>query len=124
MNVYDKIEQIFQQQDPSRPVWVDDVIKELKELKEKMDSHLIIQNQQKKSYSKTDYSFFQFVNGLRRKMRADIGKNIYPEVMYAGGRYGINFNGLMYDKSTGAIIPAEQAKKIYRFLYEHQQKNV
>lgn len=123
MNVFDQIDKIFATQDPSRPEWVDEILHELKEIKDE-----IKKQQAAPAYSSryTSYNddYFTFIKELRRKMRADIANNIYPDIMYEGKRYGIDFNGLLYDKEISTIIKTEEAKKIYRYLYAHKNKAV
>lgn len=68
--------------------------------------------------------FLRFVNDFRRQMRADVEHGIYPEVEFEGKKYGVNFSGLLYDKSTTNIISTVEAKRIYRFLYENKQESV
>lgn len=125
MTVYEKIEKIFRHQDVDRPQWADEILEELREIKVKLDAKETYSHVQNHTYKQQDFNeFYAFVKEFRSQMRADVVNNIYPEVVYEGKKYGVNFNGLLYEKSSYAVIPFEQAKKIYRYLYENKRKSV
>lgn len=66
-------------------------------------------------------AYFAFVNRLRKKLRADIQNNVYPEIRYRGKTLGINFKGHIYDKETTNELPAHEAFGVYRFLYDNRK---
>lgn len=121
MTVYEKIEKIFQHQELDRPAWADEILQELRQINAKLDAKPLM-HVQNHSYKQDD--FYEFIKNFRIQMKADIVNNVYPEVEYNGKRYGINFNGLLYNKETTATISTAEAKIIYRFLYENKCKSV
>ncbi|MCD6653549.1 MAG: hypothetical protein LT067_02105 [Sulfurovum sp.] len=118
MNVFEKIENIFKQEEQKSQCF-EEILHELREIKAILDA------QPKPPMQKRhDYDFYNFINEFRRSMRADIANNSYPEILYNGKRYGVNFNGFLYSKESSGIVGTAKAKEIYRYLYEHKHKAV
>jgi hypothetical protein len=110
-NIYEQVEKLLKE-DQSKPAWADEILRELKEIKQLLHS-------QTKTGSKSDRSdYFAFVKKLRKELRADLINNIYPEIDYQGRKLGINLKGYIYDKATTQDLPAYEAFAVYRFLYE------
>ena len=110
-NIYEQIDKMLHS-DESKPAWADEILQELKEIK------ALLNNKPKKP--KRDREYFKFVDMLRERMRADIDNGNYPEIYYQGKTLGINFKGHIYDKADAKTLPAHEAFRIYRFLYEHK----
>lgn len=113
MSVYDQIDAIFSREADDKPQWANEILKELKEIK-------TLLKEQKQTY--VDDEYYDFIKRFRREMRASIDDNLYPTFDYKGRRLGIDFKGLLYDKSTSRIIPKKEAFEIYRFAYEQQKQ--
>jgi len=114
MTIYDQVEKLLGTQS-DRPGWADEILYELKEIKT-----LLKESSKAKSKSYRDKAYFDFVNMLRKKMRADIINGNYPEIDYHGRKLGINFKGWIYDKETTKSLPAQEAFEVYRYLYTRQ----
>jgi len=120
MDIYEKIDSIFSGEAENKPVWANDILSELKEIK------ILLQNQSKllqtqQTTSNSNQDFYNFVNKFRLSMKADTVKNIYPTFYYNDRKLGIDFKGLLYDKKTLHILPRDEAFKVYRYAYEQQQ---
>lgn len=122
MNIYDQIEQIFSNELVQKevPTWVNDILQELQEIKFLLKQINIEKSYKNQSNNLQDY--YSFVNNLRARMKADTFNNIYPYLVYEDKKYGINFEGLLYEKETNKRISSEEAFKIYKYLYEHQEE--
>ena len=108
MNIYKQLDNLLQEDNNSCQEQIDQILKELKEIK------LILKKQ-----DKTDY--YKFVNRIRKELKADINNNIYPEILYKNKRYGIDFKGFIYDKSTNIDLKPQDAYEIYKFLYKNRK---
>jgi len=123
MDIYEKIDAIFSGEAEEKPQWANELLSELKEIK----SLLIAQKEHVMSEPtrtiepKDDKAYFDFVKRFRIAMRADTQKNIYPIFDYKGKKFGIDFNGLLYDRTTSKTISRHEAFKIYRFAYEEEK---
>jgi len=115
-NIYKKIEAIFDDDIQEKPKWADEILDELREIK-------TLLKEQKSSIKKIDKRYYDFIKEFRKNMRADVANNIYPTFYYNGKKYGVDFKGLLYDKSTSHVIPRDEAFKIYRFAYEQQKRS-
>jgi hypothetical protein len=115
MTIYEQVDKMLNQ-DKERPLWADEILTELKEIKQLLKNS----SKREKKYPK-DKAYFKFVNDLRDKLRASIADNRYPEIIYNGRALGINFKGWIYDKSDSKVLPAHEAFKVYRFLYENKK---
>jgi hypothetical protein len=114
-NIYKKIEAIFDDDMQEKPKWADEILDELREIK-------TLLKEQKKSIKKIDRNFYSFVKSFRETMKADVANNIYPTFYYNGKRYGIDFNGLVYNKENSEVVPREEAYSVYRYAYEHKDE--
>lgn len=123
MNIHDKIEKIFSQTRSDAPQWAIELLQELKEIKQ------LLQTQASQLVpvqypSQNNSLFYEFVNDFRNKMRADVINNIYPEVEFQNKKIGVNFKGLLYYKSDSSLLRKDEAFKVYRYLYESKNKSV
>lgn len=84
MNIYEKIEKIFQNQELDRPPWADEILQELRKIKAKLDEKTYAHVQNHTYKQENFYEFYEFVKDFRTQMRADVANNIYPEVVYEG----------------------------------------
>ncbi len=114
MTVYEQMEKMLKEND-TRPEWVDEILFELREIKR------LLQEQHRPKYRKNK-DFFRFINKLRDDLRADIARDIYPEIIYKGRMLGINLKGYIYDKTTAKDLPAHEAFEVYRFLYDNRER--
>ncbi len=113
MNIYEKIDAIFSDDMQEKPVWADEILDELKEIK------TLLQKQQK-TVRKIDKNYYEFVKIFRNSMKADVANNIYPTFYYKGKKLGVDFKGLLYDKDTQRPITKDEAFEAYRYAYEHK----
>ena len=112
-NIYEQIDKMLHS-DESKPAWADEILQELKEIK------ALLKNKPQKA--KRDREYFKFVNKLRERMRADMNSGKYPEIYFQGKTLGVNFKGHIYDKADTKALPAHEAFKVYRFLYQNQDR--
>jgi len=113
-NIYKKIEAIFDDDIQEKPKWADEILDELREIK-------TLLREQQSSIHKIDKRFYSFIKSFRESMKADVANNIYPTFYYNGKQYGVDFKGLLYEKSTSQIIPRDEAFRIYKYAYEQQK---
>lgn len=116
-NVYEKIEQIYTKREHDEPAWVKEFRAELKEIKTLLKNG--IKPPRKKRKSK---AYFEFVDMLRERLKADTEKGIYPELEYKGKRIGVNFKGFLYDKETTNSLSAQEAFEVYEYFYGRREE--
>lgn len=114
MTVYDQVEKMLNQSE-KRPQWADEMLFELREIK-----RLLQQNRHKGK--KHDKEYYRFVNRIRDELRADLARDIYPEIRYKGRMLGIDLKGYIYDKITTKNLPSHEAFAVYRFLYDNRER--
>ena len=117
-SLYKQIDNIFN----SSPKSKDDdllyeILNELKEIKEVLKNS---NNRYSTKYEPISEEFYQFITNFRESLKADVDKDIYPEVEYKGRKYGINNIGLLYDKNTSKVISKQEAFRIYRYFYKQE----
>ncbi len=113
MSIYDKIDTIFSGESEDRPVWVGEILDEIK----KLNGLLKVQQ----NIDKVDKNYYEFVKEFRKSMKIDVANNIYPTFYYNGKTFGINSKGLLYNKSTKKVIPKNEAFKTYKYAYENRE---
>lgn len=116
MNIYEKIDAIFQDDLTQKPQWADELFRELYEIK-------TLLKQQQTTIKKIDKNYYSFVKLFREQMKPDIANNIYPTFHYNGKTYGIDLKGLIYNKETQKTLPKDEAFKIYEYAY-HNKKSM
>jgi len=114
MNIYDKIDAIFSDDIQEKPLWADELLSELREIK-------TLLKEQKKEIKKIDKNYYEFVKNFRQKMKADIANNIYPTFHYNDREFGVDFKGLLYDKQTQRTLPKNEAFEVYEYAYNHRE---
>lgn len=117
MNVYDQVEKLLQD-NKSYPQWADEMLHELRQIRKLLEK---MQQPKNAKYDKDRYAYFAFVNKLRKRLRADIANDRYPQIDYQGRELGVNLKGWIYDKATTRELPAHEAFEVYRFLYDHRE---
>ncbi len=116
-NIYEKIEKIYATKQSDEPAWVAELRAELKEIK--MLLKTTAKPQRKKRKPK---AYFDFVNLLRERLKADTIKEVYPELEYKGKRIGVNFKGFLYDKETTKSLTANEAFAVYEYFYAKEEE--
>ena len=116
-NVYEKIEQIYTKKEQDEPAWVEELRRELREIKILLKSKA--QPFKKKRKSK---AYFEFVDVLRERLKADTQKEVYPKLNYKGKHIGVNFKGFLYDKATTNSLTANEAFEVYEYFYERKEQ--
>lgn len=118
-SVYEKIEKLYSKESISHdePAWVAEFRAELKEIKLLLKD---VQNPRRNRRKNQDY--FSFVNELRKRLKADTTKEVYPEVHYKGKRIGANLKGFLYDKVTTKSLPAQEAFALYEYFYAKKEE--
>ena len=120
MNLYDKIEALYQNNGKKSTPPPSDILREM--LNELKEIKTLLSSNYKKT-SKIDISLKEFVAEFRKKMQPNTNINHYPEVEYKGRVLGVNFKGLLYDKATSNLITTQEAFEVYRYFYnEHLNK--
>jgi len=117
-SVYDKIEKLYAKEEGSleEPKWVIELKSELKEIK-----MLLKDLQNPRRHKRKNQDYFTFVNLLRERLKADVDKEVYPEVHYKGKRVGVNIKGHLYDKATTKSLTAQEAFALYEYFYEKKE---
>jgi len=95
-DIFDKIEAIFSVEEDT-PKWANEILEELKEIKKDLKS-------QQTKINNIDKNYYEFIKYLRKRLRADVQNDYYPTLIYNNKRYGINFDGLIYDKQDLKVI--------------------
>ena len=123
MNIYDKIDAIFNANIDAKPPWVDELFNELQEIK------VLLQEEKpldmpysKKQFERIDSRFYAFVQSFREEMKANTTYGTYPTFVYGNKRLGVDFKGLLYDKESSKVLSRQEAFKVYRYAYEHQEQ--
>lgn len=115
MNLYQKIEQLYQDNskaETDKTTAINkEILLELKEIKE-----LLSQNHEKTK--KVDKSMMEFVKLFRENLKPNTSANIYPEVIYQEKVLGVNHKGLLYDKSTLQLLSTSEAFEVYGYFYK------
>jgi len=114
MTISEQVEKLLTS-DSDRPAWADEILYELREIKN------LLQNHTKPIKARKDKAYFTFVNSLRDRMRKEIANDNYPTIAYHDKELGINLKGWIYDKKTSKSLPAYEAFAVYRFLFEHKE---
>ncbi len=115
MNVYEKIEKLYQNPDQAELMW--QILSELEEIKRVLKD---MENPRRNRRTNRDY--YDFVNYFRERMRADMDKEVFPEVHYHNRRVGVNFKGHLYDKETTNVLPRIEAFALYEYYYEKRDQ--
>ncbi|MEA1892886.1 MAG: hypothetical protein U9N33_09260 [Campylobacterota bacterium] len=118
MNIYEQIDVIFSGEAEDKPKWAEEILGELKEIKQllKEQRNSEIHN----STNKASQKFYNFIKEFRISMRANTIKNIYPTFVYNNRKLGVDFKGLLYDKSTSRLLSRDEAYTVYKYAYNQQ----
>lgn len=124
MDLFDKIDSIFKASDDSTPpLWAKEILDELKEIKLALSSLNYTTFKETQAHNtRYDKDYMSFVNSFRTKMKPDTLNDIYPEFIYQDQKIGVNLKGHLYYKDSGLTIDKEEAFKIYRWLYEQENR--
>jgi len=114
MNIYEKIDTIFSGYGDDRPIWANEILEELNEIK------TLLKNTNN-TVNKIDKNYYEFVKDFRQMMKADVEKGLYPKVKYQDKVLGINFKGHLYDTSDNSTLPKDEAFSAYEYFYENQK---
>jgi len=116
MSIYHQIDRLFQEEQEPKPRWAEEILKELAQLKRDL--------QKNKSYvsdhSKKPEAYYAFVKMFRALMKADVEKGVYPTLFYEGEEFGIDYQGLLYNKQTQKILSREEAFALYEYAYKYK----
>jgi len=115
MDLAKKLEKLVSTQDDTLLDVQLQILQELKEIK----NLLKLANRTKR---KSKQEYYNFVNKLRAKLKPDTTNNIFPEIIYNSQIIGITSNGYLYNKETNEELKAQQAFKVYQFLYKNQDE--
>jgi len=105
-----------------RPEWVDELTHELREIKSLLQNLGHQKPHYATNYKNKNTDYYEFVNALREKLKADTSQERYPELIYKHRHIGADNSGLLYDKSTTKVIPKSEAFEIYRYFYEKRDE--
>jgi len=114
MNIYEKIDAIFSGYGDDRPIWANEILDELKEIK------TLLKNTNS-TVKKIDKNYYEFVKEFRMLMKADVEKGLYPKVKYQEKILGVNFKGFLYDTSDNSTLSNNEAFSAYEYFYENQK---
>jgi hypothetical protein len=116
-DIYRKIDTIFAEELSDRPVWVDEILSEIRNLSQK------VENQAQKQ-KKLDKDFFRFLKEFRAAMYADTQTNRYPKINYGNRVLGVNFDGLLYDIKSSNLLTTKEAFLVYGHLYKKKNLEI
>ncbi|MEA3522724.1 MAG: hypothetical protein U9R50_07095 [Campylobacterota bacterium] len=116
MNIYEKIDVIFSGEAEDKPQWADEILTQLQEIKILLQE----QKQHPQSSQKISRNFYAFIKEFRISMRANTTEKIYPTFIYDNKRLGVDFKGLLYDKESSKLLSKDEAYKVYKYAYSHQ----
>ena len=120
MDIYEKIDAIFSEEDENKPQWASEILTELKEIKALLATKHT--HPSPKAYTGEAQSiYYDWVKNFRKRMKAKPSEDIYPSFDYQGRTLGIDFKGLLYDKKSAQIISKQEAFKIYKFAYNQSK---
>jgi len=116
MNIYEKIDAIFSGEAEDKPKWAEEILTELQEIK------ILLQEQKKQKDIKPTVNrhFYAFIKEFRISMRADTINDIYPTYIYKNRKLGVDFKGLLYDKTNSKILSKDEAYRVYKHAYMNQ----
>jgi hypothetical protein len=114
-NIYDQIEKIFQQDSDLPPAWAVELINEIREVKQLLQSR-------EKPRASNNLNFYAFVNQFRESMKANTEKRIFPEIQYNDHMIGVDNKGYLYYKENAQTLSRDEAFRVYRYLYENKDK--
>jgi len=112
-NIFDKIDSIFSGYSDDRPIWAQEILEELKEIKSLINST-------NKTVKKIDKNYYDFIKNFRKQMRADVNNDIYPKVRYQNRLLGVNFKGYLYDVESNTTLSREEAFSAYEYFYSNK----
>jgi len=130
-NIYEKIDTMFSGQNDDKPQWAVEILQELHEIKE-----LLQQSTQPKQYNipsnnhtpqyssivdKHRLTYFEFIQDLRQNYNDAVSTD---DILWKNQRLGISEGGLIYNKNTNRIYSTEDARIIYKELYNLSINNV
>ncbi|WP_434580264.1 hypothetical protein MLC52_09925 [Sulfurimonas sp. NW15] len=121
MNIYKQIDTIFSGESEEIPKWAEQILTELKEIRNMLENQKNVSNQQVHTSSKRE--FYDFINRFRKKMKADVINKIYPTFEYNGKKIGIDFKGLLYDKKDLKLLSRSEAYMVYKYAYNMEKNN-
>jgi len=118
-NIFEQIDSIFCNDPNHPPQWAMELLIEIREVKQ-----LLLQQKQKSaSKQRISKEFYQFIKDFRKSMQPLPQNDFYPTYTYKGKKLGIDFKGLLYDKTTTNYISRAEAYEVYEFAYkEHVTK--
>ena len=127
MNIFDQIDNIFSGECDTKPQWANELLQEIKEIKLLLQEQKELLNQKRYSvnttYKKPDNNFYRFVKEFRVSMKADTKNSIYPTFEYDGKKLGVDYSGLLYDKTTSKTLSKDEAFRVYKFAYKNRFKH-
>ncbi len=99
--------------DTTTPRWAERLLLEMADLKRTVEN-----------MRKSQWEYFDFIDRFRRCMKPDPERNIYPEVVVDGRRFGVTLDGLLYDKRSGETVSRTEAFRVYSILYrDYKRRN-
>ncbi len=115
-NLKEKIENLVSNQEDTTNDLLLQILQELKKV------NINLKRLNKTTNNRKGRDYYNFVNKLRKDLKADIDKNIYPEIRYNNRKIGVTLNGYLYDKTTNENLKAYEAYEIYEYLYKNRDK--
>jgi len=117
MNIYEKIDNMFENNNNNQEMFFKELLSELKEIKNILKFQPQEYNRQyKKSLPK---EYYDFVKNFKNEMKENERMGIYPEFEFEGFRLGVNSDGLLYDKDSLQTLPTFKAFEIFEKLYQN-----
>jgi hypothetical protein len=95
-----------------RPAWAEEILEEIVAIRRLLES-------EKECKRREEYR--RFLGKLRKRLRANPARGIYPKIRYGGGEYGVDARGSLYELATQRDLSAREAFEIYEFLFEKRE---
>lgn len=121
MNLYQKIEDLYQENNKVKKNQQDDIntqiLVELRQIKDLLSTNYV-------KPKTIDSSFREFIAKFRKNLMPN--ENTYPEINYKNQILGVNYKGLLYDKSTSNLLSRSDAFEVYGYFYQKslRDKNI
>jgi len=109
-NIFSKIDKIFEQDSDDTPKWAQELLCELKEIKELLKKS---EKPAPKIVKKESTDIKSFIRGFRKMLKKD------EKFIYQGRELGINTNGLLYDINTHSVLMYFEAYEVYGYIFKH-----
>jgi len=112
-HMQEAIASLLEDQNDEIPQWAEKMIEDIEEIKTLLRLQVRQKLEDEKRY---------FIRRVRRRLRANPKKGVYPVVSYAGDEYGVDAEGMLFCSKTDRALSAKEAFEIFDFLYRNRNR--